>query len=87
METWKLTQGRYRDFSLGPLKELIKLTVSTRDTRRRQRFICIVFRVRSKPNRRLRGGLAQLGERLPCKQEVSGSIPLISTTWIASSVG
>ena len=28
---------------------------------------------------RLCGGLAQLGERLPCKQEVSGSIPLIST--------
>ena len=27
------------------------------------------------------GGLAQLGERLPCKQEVSGSIPLISTRW------
>ena len=26
------------------------------------------------------GGLAQLGERLPCKQEFSGSIPLISTT-------
>ena len=26
------------------------------------------------------GGLAQLGERLPCKQEVSGAIPLISTT-------
>ena len=25
------------------------------------------------------GALAQLGERLPCKQEVSGSIPLIST--------
>ena len=25
------------------------------------------------------GGLAQLGERLPCTQEVSGSIPLIST--------
>ena len=25
------------------------------------------------------GGLAQLGERLPCKQEVSGPIPLIST--------
>ena len=25
------------------------------------------------------GGLAQLGERLPCKLEVSGSIPLIST--------
>ena len=27
------------------------------------------------------GGLAQLGERLPCKQEVSGSIPLISTNF------
>ena len=26
-----------------------------------------------------RGGLAQLGERLPCKQEVAGSIPTIST--------
>ena len=25
------------------------------------------------------GGIAQLGERLPCKQEVSGSIPLVST--------
>ena len=25
------------------------------------------------------GGIAQLGERLPCKQEASGSIPLIST--------
>ena len=27
------------------------------------------------------GGLAQLVERLPCKQEVSGSNPLISTTY------
>ena len=26
------------------------------------------------------GGVAQLVERLPCKQEVSGSTPLISTT-------
>ena len=32
-----------------------------------------------KNGERLYGGLAQLGERLPCKQEVSGSIPLIST--------
>ena len=31
--------------------------------------------------RRQDGGLAQLGERLPCKQEVSGSIPLISTKY------
>ena len=35
----------------------------------------------------LYGGLAQLGERLLCKQEVSGSSPLISTTWVASSAG
>ena len=27
----------------------------------------------------LHGGLAQLGERLPCKQEVTGSIPVLST--------
>ena len=40
-------------------------------------LLCIVFRVREKRF----GGLAQLGERLPCKQEVSGSIPLISTTY------
>ena len=37
--------------------------------------------------RRGYGGLAQLGERLPCKQEVSGSIPLISTIWANSSAG
>ena len=29
---------------------------------------------------RSRGAVAQLGERLPCTQEVSGSIPLSSTT-------
>ncbi|VXC04290.1 hypothetical protein EXIGUO8H_50001 [Exiguobacterium sp. 8H] len=28
------------------------------------------------------GALAQLGERLPCTQEVSGSIPLGSTNFI-----
>jgi hypothetical protein len=27
------------------------------------------------------GDVAQLGERLPCKQQASGSIPLISTEW------
>ena len=36
----------------------------------------------------LYGGLAQLGERLPCKQEVSGSNPLISIShgWLAQLV-
>jgi hypothetical protein len=28
---------------------------------------------------RIRGAIAQLGEHLPCTQEVSGSIPLGST--------
>ena len=42
-------------------------------------YRCLIFEVRQGPNKREYGGLAQLGERLLCKQEVSGSIPLIST--------
>jgi hypothetical protein len=30
------------------------------------------------------GAIAQLGERLPCTQEVSGSIPLSSTTYLSA---
>ena len=52
-------------------------TASQRKSVEGVRF-CIVFRVR---HMKICGGLAQLGERLPCKQEVSGSIPLISTTY------
>ena len=33
------------------------------------------------------GGVAQLGERLPCTQEVSGSIPLTSTKGFAFGGG
>ena len=36
------------------------------------------------------GGLAQLGERLPCKQEVTGSIPVLSTKeidWSTKEIG
>ena len=33
------------------------------------------------------GGLAQLGERLICIQEVNGSIPLFSTIGARSSAG
>ena len=33
------------------------------------------------PRKTLNGGVAQLGERLPCKQEVMGSTPTISTIW------
>ena len=32
--------------------------------------------------REIEGDIAQLGERLPCKQEVAGSIPTISTNRI-----
>ena len=32
------------------------------------------------PSKEKNGGIAQLGERLLCKQEVNGSIPFISTT-------
>lgn len=32
------------------------------------------------------GGIAQLGERLLCKQEVNGSIPFISTSGLKSAV-
>jgi hypothetical protein len=28
------------------------------------------------------GGVAQLGERLLCKQEGAGSIPVTSTSWL-----
>ena len=31
------------------------------------------------PWAKIEGDIAQLGERLPCKQEVAGSIPTIST--------
>ena len=34
---------------------------------------------RRKPEEDIVGDIAQLGERLPCKQEVAGSIPTIST--------
>ena len=35
-----------------------------------------------KVSARLYGAIAQLGERLPCTQEVSGSIPLSSTIYV-----
>ena len=34
----------------------------------------------------LYGGVAQLGEHLPCKQGVMGSIPIISTTGCAGAL-
>ena len=46
-----------------------------------------LFNFEGTTSERLSGGLAQLGERLPCKQEVSGSIPLISTKRANSSAG
>ena len=45
-----------------------------------------------KAERRKNGGVAQLGEHLPCKQGVMGSNPIISTIkslnkWAHSSAG
>ena len=65
-------------------EEIRSIPVMVRSNDCQSSLACIVFRDR--PDKRF-GGLAQLGERLPCKQEVSGSIPLISTKWIDSAVG
>ena len=48
----------------------------------------VLYRFQGSVKVKIRGGLAQLVERLPCKQEVSGSTPLISTTYgsLAQSV-
>ena len=44
-------------------------------------FCCSIFRDRKRSLKRkpFQGGVAQLGEHLPCKQGVMGSIPIIST--------
>ena len=51
---------------------------------------CLVFRDRDRRDtgwslrrKPFRGGVAQLGEHLPCKQGVMGSIPIISTNFKA----
>ena len=41
----------------------------------------------AKPETLKRGGIAQLGEHLLCKQGVKGSNPFISTIWADSSAG
>ena len=40
---------------------------------------CSIFSDRRSTEYPLNGGVAQLGEHLPCKQGVKGSIPFIST--------
>ena len=44
-------------------------------------FRCSIFEDRfpQSPNAKAYGGVAQLGEHLPCKQGVMGSNPIIST--------
>ena len=44
-----------------------------------------IFRTRVGFLKNQSGGIAQLGERLPCKQEVRGSTPLVSTTSVKSN--
>ena len=44
------------------------------------RICCSIVRIQFEdPERQPDGGVAQLGEHLPCKQGVKGSIPFIST--------
>ena len=40
---------------------------------------------KAKPNNLVYGGVAQLGEHLPCKQGVMGSNPIISTSYFQSN--
>ena len=42
-------------------------------------FCCSIVRIQLSPERQPDGGVAQLGEHLPCKQGVMGSNPIIST--------
>ena len=61
-----------------------KRSESSKRQRRKEKTValpaCVVFRAPVIGEVRcLFGGIAQLGERLPCKQEASGSNPLIST--------
>ena len=42
-------------------------------------IFCIYSIFRTRVVLKLYGLIAQLGERLPCKQEVAGSIPAVST--------
>ena len=48
---------------LGPTKAILKVANTEK----------------AKPNNLIYGGVAQLGEHLPCKQGVMGSNPIIST--------
>ena len=41
---------------------------------------------RSAEEQKIEGDIAQLGERLPCKQEVAGSIPTISTNGLVAQL-
>ena len=54
--------------------------------RRRPRIPSIEINGETDANRRISGAVAQLGERLLCKQEVVGSIPSGSTNLVSSIV-
>ena len=49
------------------------------------RFVGAFIFCQAEPD--LFGGIAQLGEHLPCKQGVSGSIPLTSTNSVSCKRG
>ena len=92
-ETRRFIPGRYTGNCVGSARADKKAEEAKKSTKQKQsgRMTVLLLEPASFSgialNSREYGGLAQLGERLPCKQEVSGSIPLISTIWIDSSVG
>ena len=61
-------------------RDIFKFVLASNKYNSLFRLFCIysIFRTRVL-SAILSGGIAQLGERLPCKQEVRGSTPLVST--------
>ena len=50
----------------------------------RSKHLLHLFNLQDPSPEFLSGGIAQSGERLPCKQEVAGSIPTVSTMQVTS---
>ena len=61
------------------LREAARENSPTLTSTERSREICSLSRENGETTNHLNGGVAQLGEHLPCKQGVMGSNPIIST--------
>ena len=61
-------------------KAIVRSFEETKITTKASHHCCSILDARSVGNPVRYGGVAQLGEHLPCKQGVKGSNPFISTT-------